>query len=134
MNYKPYGYNQINFGPITTSVSNSTIIKFIYVNSPLTAATACKDLADLADYQVPSGKTFKILGIKLYTTAAFGRITINQGDTAAAETVLKADFAVGAHEGNYSIPLDISIASEKYLTFKSTVAVIYTAWIIGFEE
>jgi len=136
-NYKPYGHLAINIGGHTRVFNKEQTILFLYYN--LLSGTAPKSLLDSASgssYTVTTGKTFKSVGIINIDTTGAGNhtITFHQGDTEHAQTSLKFSYHTANDVKINELPIQIEIASAKYITIECNGGTSEFVMIVGYEE
>ncbi len=109
-NYKPWGHETITVGYTTINVPDSAIIMMLYDDTSGSGAPdSFSEMESINPWQVPSGKTFYLVGAKLWTTAN-GTMQIYIGNTADALSTLKLSFIYGGpgFAGNYEYYLGIN--------------------------
>jgi len=134
-NYKPvHLINSVNIGGVETSLSKNTKILILFFD--FGGGTTPKSLFNVSTnlvYQVPSGKTFQCLGVRIVQIATQGNLTISTGDTQDAETATKASFQMPAIVGITEFPLDITFDATKFITADEDTVTINTLWMLGYE-
>ncbi len=138
VNYKLSNQRTITAGGITIPVPAGATI--IYLTEPTNlAATADGMLKAGVAYQVTSGKTFHIFGVKVhYSGAGGGTVVFSSGDTENAETATILTLEVPDHTGSeshddFQYVHDITLASAKFLTSNPSGGVVEQIVVIGYE-
>ncbi len=87
-----------------------------------------------ADYSVPAGQTYRVVGIRLHHTATSGIIRFYEGDTLDAVTTIRAIITTPTFAGTteYYFQNTFLISSEKFLTSDPAAANINGVETIGY--
>jgi len=137
-NYKPQGTSAVEAifvgGHYYPKLTGQTILGLV-ASTPLTT-TADAFRNGNADYQVPSGKVFRVIGLKTTHASGTGTANVYQGDTANAITTFKTAVYMSGAEGTIEeYPLTISFAATKYVTLDPSIGNCCGSLIlIGYEE
>ncbi len=133
--------NSITIGGVTRSLSGSQQPIHLYMFHNLAgAAQSLKRIsATNADYVVPSGRRFVMLGFKLQHTNAGGNYWFYVGDTADAVTVLRVKIGVPTFAGlseyyDNDDPPTNTYCAGKYVTGDPSTTQISWAYAVGYEE
>ncbi len=114
----------------------ATIIRLNEDTGSATTADAMFDVNDQLVYQVASGKTFHLLGVKIYhdETTTGGSVAISSGDTEDAETAAIITVNTGVTVNVImEYPMDKTFASGKFITINPSAAVVENITMIGYE-
>ncbi len=134
VNYKNVFVNTFTFQGVARTKAITDKIIILYFDIALGGVE--KSLFDSATalvYQVPTGKTFKILGI-LIESAATTTSKIYQGDSQDAITTLKQNFTPTNVAGLFTYAVNIDIAADKYVSYDPIATnKIYYIQAIGVE-
>ncbi len=133
-NYKPRFAIYTTFSAITTpwpETQTFKILSYPFANSAV--EQSLRDEEDNADYVVPTGKTFNMIGfIVSHTTQALTR-NWYQSDTADALTTLKSQWTAPGFAGTSEVFTNMTFAAGKYITFDPTLSGINFVQAIGYE-
>ncbi len=123
----PFGTSHVIKGDetlimITSSVLGSTsTTAFIRVNTNTT-------------YQVPSGKTLQIHLLYVFALAVQSNCQIFQATTSLGTTVPKILYSLPGSIDYITIPTDLSIAEDMFVTHKANAAGIQNVIAVGYER
>ncbi len=137
MNYKRAILDYIGVDGLTKGIVSGGTLKVLYF--PHAGAVVAQSLIDASsyadDYQVPSGKTLKVIALLInFRIAGNGNYKIYQGDTADAETLLKNNVGItGVAGGLLHLPLIFDIASGKFIVGLPVGAITQQAMVVGYE-
>ncbi len=133
-NYKGQA-RRIIIGNVEIPVPAGAVIKTLY--DPVLLSTAADALLyQNSTYQVPTGKTFHMIGMRLTIELATGsgNVIISQGDTEDAETLVKVTITYTSNPTNdQEIYGEEEFTTGKFITVKSSAATLEHIIIIGYE-
>ncbi len=134
VNYKQRLTNVISIGGVIIELEKDIKIVALYDNiNALTAADSMLDTGTAAVYQVPTGKTLHIIGIKYETITAFATdIKIYQGDTEDATTSLKLTLGSKLVD-KYEVPVHIEFVAEKFVVYDPAATYHQSISMLGYE-
>jgi len=135
VNYKQQFREAITIGIYTFPLNPNQKFKILYDNiASNTAPDGMLDQTTDSIYQVPTGKTLHVLGIRFLTTSFADTIEVYQGDTENAETSLKIIHRIIAGTADFTYNTLYNFASEKFVTY-DPISTRFT-WIemYGYEE
>ncbi len=136
VNYKPSSNNLLETAGVTIKIDSSYKIKFLYdPTDSVTVVDSFLDVASDAVYQVPTGRTFHCMGIRVDTGNGLPLIPIFEGATEDAETTQLIKLAIAAssnllHEFWIN---DVTFAAGKYIVLKPSAAYVKNIYMIGYE-
>ncbi len=136
MNYKSTQPKIIIGGYERTIPSDGKLVSLIEPTNANASADAMFNEITNTLYQVTSGKTFHLLGLRYSLVAAGGgTLVISQGDTEDAETVTKVTLMLGfelvaVHEVGMD---EITFASAKFITINPSTTNIAQIRMVGYE-
>ncbi len=137
-NYKPLANNSITSGGVTIPVNGNHTIVQLYLNyNLLTAPRSFDNIISGIDYEVESGTTYHLIGLKFHC-AANGIMTIHSGVTDAAQSTLKWTSATqptfATDQDIYLGNLNLTFTSaEPFIVFDTNNAMIEWVTAIGYE-
>ncbi len=134
-NYKPSsgGGDFLDYGGFVRSLQSSDTFKRLYASATAASPLTLKDMATNSAYQVPAGKTFKIVFIDQFidSNKLTELITSTVADSVTG-LVLKIDKAIAIQNHNKAFVADI--AADLYITMNPTAGVTtHTIELTGIE-
>jgi len=139
VNYKPYATKYLTIGEVTIPLKNEWNLKTLnQIKAPTTAGVSHVDETGSA-YQVPTGKTFTILGFYVveWTANMIGTIYQSDAEDASTNPVTKFSQYSSTTSQIYTVaPLQpLTIVAEKYINVKtnSSTKFMYFPIIYGYE-
>ncbi len=138
-NYKSSISSKINWGGVITNVPIGA--KIVHLHDQVAGSSAADGFIDVFDnaiYQVPAGKTLRILGFRIQnnTPVAADTVVISTGDTENAETatLLTILISMNAQQGIIKeVHVDLTLASAKFLTYSPSSTTVIDIEAIGYE-
>ncbi len=113
--------------------------KTLYANTRTTSGTTLHDMATNADYQVPSGKTFHLIGFLAQNFAGAVTVTIYSstaadGTTGEVDKIIFSSISANSLQ-SYPFPALPSWPEDTYVTWKvsSTTLAPHIRFFIGYE-
>ncbi len=136
-NYKPWGHETVSFTYNPHFLQDGELLKYLSFDFALsTTAKSLWDASTGATYQVPTGKTFFPIEVRIFwATTPVGKLKFYSGDTANASddkvfTLLESNRTVQQY---YPLQSIFQIESTKYMTANPGGANIYLVEMLGYE-